>query len=448
MVWKQIKLGDLFEQYRVQHMVQDNRDYGQITISKNGYIKFRATKNGKNIGRKRQFILDLQQYPNTLLFTRQGVSEGAIAFAPKDVDGCIATENMPMFSLKEGVDRKFVELLLKSEQYINKVKKLIPTGSAQKSIHERDLMQILLTIPSEEEQIELSTSIDNHLNNIEVLNTEISDQQTLLKKLRQSILQDAIEGKLTTSWREQNSDIESASILLEEIKAEKEQLIIDKKVKKGKKQPPNDIDNHLLNIPNSWTYPDLDDITQYITDGTHQTPTYTATGRIFLSAQNVKPFIFKPQVHRYVSEKDYQSYTANRLTEKGDLLLGRVGAGIGETAVVDIDLEFAIYVSLGLVKTFKQYTNPNYLAIVFNSPYGVKYAKGNISSGGGSAGNFNLGRIRSFPVPLPSVEEQNEIVKKIGSLFKVCNKLEEQINSSKINSQTLMQSVLKEAFEK
>jgi type I restriction enzyme S subunit len=447
MSWKQIKLGDLFEQYRIQHTVQDDRDYGQITISKNGYVKFRTTKNGKTIGRKRQFIIDLEQYPNTLLFTRQGVSEGAIAFAPKEVNGCIATENMPMFSLKNGVSRKFVELLLKSEQYISKVKKLIPTGSAQKSIHERDLMQISLSLPDVKEQKKLSEIIDSHLDNINVLNTEIETQQILLKKLRQSILQEAIEGKLTVSWREQNHNVESASVLLEKIKAEKEQLIQDKKIKKGKKQPPNKMDNFLLNIPDTWTYPDLDDITQYITDGTHQTPTYTTSGRIFLSAQNVKPFRFIPEIHRYVSEKDYQAYIANRFTEKGDLLLGRVGAGIGETAVVDIDLEFAIYVSLGLVKTFKEHTNSDYLAIVFNSPYGVKYAKGNISSSGGSAGNFNLGRIRSFPIPFPSQNEQNEIVKKMENLFKICDELETQINSSKINGEVLIRAVLKEAFE-
>ncbi|RLA71590.1 MAG: type I restriction endonuclease subunit S, partial [Epsilonproteobacteria bacterium] len=65
-----------------------------------------------------------------------------------------------------------------------------------------------------------------------------------------------------------------------------------------------------------------------------------------------------------------------------------------------------------------------------------------------SAGNFNLGRIRSFPIPLPSLEEQNEIVNKIDSLFKVCDELEIQIDSSKVNSEMLMQSVLKEAFEK
>ena len=352
----------------------------------------------------------------------------------------------PKDTKKYPINLKFYHFVFNSLK--GEIVKNTKSGTSKEAINQTNLKKYEIPYFDIEQQKLWIKKLINTKAIKENLVSEIETQQELLKKLRQSILQEAIEGKLTASWREQNPDVESASVLLETIKAEKEQLIKEKKVKKGKKQPPNEIDNLLLKIPDSWTYPDLDDITQYITDGTHQTPTYTTSGRIFLSAQNVKPFRFIPQTHRYVSEKDYQAYIANRFTEKGDLLLGRVGAGIGETAVVDIDLEFAIYVSLGLVKTFKQYTNSNYLAIVFNSPYGVKYAKGNISSGGGSAGNFNLGRIRSFPIPLPSLKEQNEIVKKVETLFKVCDELEEQIKSSKINSQTLMQAVLKEAFEK
>lgn len=57
-------------------------------------------------------------------------------------------------------------------------------------------------------------------------------------------------------------------------------------------------------------------------------------------------------------------------------------------------------------------------------------------------------KIRKTVIPLPPLKEQKEIVKKIESLFKICNELETQINNSKDNSQTLMQAVLKEAFEK
>ncbi len=71
-----------------------------------------------------------------------------------------------------------------------------------------------------------------------------------------------------------------------------------------------------------------------------------------------------------------------------------------------------------MVKTFKEQTVPQYLAIVFNSIYGIRYAKGNTSSKGGSAGNYNLGRIRSFRIPLPPLAEQAAIVERVEALMR------------------------------
>lgn len=279
-----------------------------------------------------------------------------------------------------------------------------------------------------------------------LLDAELGHQQTFLKNLRQQVFQDAIEGKLSVDWRAQNQDVEPSSKLLKRIEAEKAQLVKDKIIKIGIKQAASESYKGFLNIPREWELPELDDITQFITDGTHQTPTYTTSGRIFLSAQNVKPFKFMPEIHKFVSEEAYQEYVKNRRVEKGDLLLGRVGAGIGETAVVDIDIDCAIYVSLGLVKTFKTHTIPEYLAIVFNSPYGVKYAKGNVSSEGGSAGNFNLGRIRTFKIPFPPLAEQKVIVTKVNNLLALCDLLEAKISQNQLYADQLMQAVLKEAF--
>ena len=214
----------------------------------------------------------------------------------------------------------------------------------------------------------------------------------------------------------------------------------------GKLQEAETLEELLFEIPKHWEWCKLDDICKNITDGTHQTPTYTKTGRIFLSAQNVKPFRFMPEKHKFVSEEAYQSYTKNRKPEKGDLLIGRVGAGIGETAVIDQDLDFCIYVSLGLVQPFKKYVDSNYLAYVFNSSYGYSYAKGNISSKGGSAGNFNLGRIRSFLIPFSPLSEQQRIVSKLNELMSYCDTLETNIKESHQQNELLLKQVLIEAL--
>lgn len=351
----------------------------------------------------------------------------------------------PKDSHKFPVNLEFYYSIFKSLK--EELVKSTATGTAKKSINKTNFGNYVIPYYNIEEQNRLKPVFEKVADNSEKINQELSNQKRLVSKLKQAILQEAIQGKLTQEWREQNPNIEPASELLEHIKAEKEQLIKDKKVRKGKRQQSNDLGDFKLEIPSEWEYPELDDISVYITDGTHQTPTYTEKGRMFLSAQNVKPFKFMPEKHKYVSEEAYQGYINNRKTEKGDLLLGRVGAGIGETAVVDQDLDFAIYVSLGLVKTFKEDTDPNYLAIVFNSPYGILYAKGNISSKGGSAGNFNLGRIRSFPIPFPPLEEQKTIVEKVEILMQKCNAIEQEIIQSEQHANMLMQAVLKEAFE-
>jgi type I restriction enzyme S subunit len=155
-----------------------------------------------------------------------------------------------------------------------------------------------------------------------------------------------------------------------------------------------------------------------------------------------------PEDHKFVSEEAYEDIIKNRKPERDDILIARVGAGIGEAAVINQDIDFCFYVSLGLVQPFKDFLNTEYLTLVINSPYGVKYAKGNISSKGGSAGNFNLGRIRSFLIPLPPLAEQERIVQKVEELMQYCNELETSIKQSESQNEKLLQQVLREALRK
>ena len=80
--WKKVKIGDFLEQYRNTIYIDDSVEYGQITISSKDGVKYRCSKMGKEIGRKRQFVIDLKTHPNTVIFTRQGIADGSIGIAP------------------------------------------------------------------------------------------------------------------------------------------------------------------------------------------------------------------------------------------------------------------------------------------------------------------------------------------------------------------------------
>src|SRR5262249_51715634 len=139
-------------------------------------------------------------------------------------------------------------------------------------------------------------------------------------------------------------------------------------------------------------------------------------GRPFMSAQNVKPFRFMPQNHRKVSEEAYAGYTARVKPEKGDILMTRVGAMIGEAAIIDQDIEFAFYVSLCLMKPERDFLHIPYLLHWLNSPYGTASAKSKTLGRGHSQGNLNLNLIRRFPVPLPPPATQRRIVEYLESI--------------------------------
>ena len=387
-----------------------------------------------------------------LLIAMRGATSGKLGLVSKESEGCYyvgsignlgpINENLIYFPFLKYLEEQLFEIL-----------KTKSKGTATPMVSIGMLKEFKLLIPeSKEQQKYLCDVLELRKDKSNLIRKEITQQLDLIKQLRQAFLREAMQGRFEFPQQPltealEGNDLQTGQDLLAKIKAEKAQLIAEKKIKQGKLQEAEVLEDLLFDIPEHWVWCNLDDICFNITDGTHQTPQYTKTGRMFLSAQNVKPFKFKPENHKFVSEEDYQVYIKNRKPEKGDLLIGRVGAGIGETAVIDQDLDFCIYVSVALVQPFKVYINSDYLAQVFNSPYGVRYAKGNISSKGGSAGNFNLGRIRSFQIPLPPLHEQEQIVAKLEELMAFCDGLEQSIKESQGYNEQLLQQVLREALQ-
>lgn len=244
------------------------------------------------------------------------------------------------------------------------------------------------------------------------LNAEFPD------KLRKSILQQAVQGKLT----ERDPADEPVSELLKRIKAEKEALMKSGKIKKEKPLPPISDDEKPFDIPDTWEWVRLSEICN-ISDGTHQTPNYVEHGMPFISAQNIKPYRFMPEKHRDVSYEDYLEYNKTIAPAKGDILMARVGAGIGEAAIIDQDFEFSIYVSLTLIKAYSSDIDMQYLLHVLNSPIGRKLAEKKTLGKGASQGNLNLIFIREFVLPLPPLAEQKRIIKRVKELLALCDEL-------------------------
>ncbi len=262
-----------------------------------------------------------------------------------------------------------------------------------------------------------------------------------IQQLRQTILNLAVQGKLVP----QDPRDEPVTELIRKIEVERLRLLQNKQIAAQKSVKPSEHLDNEAKIPDSWQHCYLQDIAYQITDGTHLTPKYTDCGKPFLSAQNVKPFRFMPENHRYVSELDFEKYRANRKPERGDVLLTRVGAGIGEAAVLNLDLEFAFYVSLCLIKIPAKLFLPQFLVIWLNSPIGRSNSTTRTYGKGFSQGNLNLGMIRTFKVPLPPLAEQHRIVLKVDELMALCDELEARLTTTSTTRHQFLEATLQEA---
>jgi len=332
--------------------------------------------------------------------------------------------------------------------YLSRLKDivLVPlmTGAANVTLTVTKLKTVKVPLPPIGEQLKI-ISLFNRIDNEQIeLTNEITYQQALLKKLRQSILQEAIEGKLTKEWREANPDVESASVLLEKIKQEKEKLVKDKKIKKQKPLPSINEDEIPFDIPDSWEWCRLGDVSSKIGSGsTPRGSNYSESGIPFFRSQNIHNHGLVYSDVKYISNETHEKMSGTKILPE-DSLLNITGGSMGRCAYVPKDFSDAnLSQHVCIIRPIL--LNPIYLHNLVLSPI----FQDMIFSSTTGAGREGLPKnnLEQFLIPIIPLQEQKEIVKKIQNLFKVCDALEIEIQSSKKSSEQLMQAVLKEAFE-
>jgi len=339
--------------------------------------------------------------------------------------------------------------------YLSRLKDtlLVPlmSGAANVTLTVTKLKKVKIPLLSINKQLKI-VSLFNRINNEHViLLNELQTQQTLLKKLRQAILQEAIEGKLTASWREKNPNIESASVLLEKIKAEKEELIKAKKIRKQKPLPPINKDEIPFNIPENWVWCRVGELI-YDTSGgkspkcQNNTVKNNEWGVIKTTA--IQDMYFDENMNKVLPNTF--DILEHYIIHNGDLLITRAGPINRVGIVCEVEkLTKNLILSDKTIRINhnKRLVLSKFIQYILSSYTVKKNMKSYMTGMADSQVNISQNNMKNFIMVLAPLQEQKQIVKKIESLFKLCDKLEEQIKSSKESSEKLMQSVLREAFE-
>ena len=228
------------------------------------------------------------------------------------------------------------------------------------------------------------------------------------KALRQKILDLAIHGKLVS----QDPNDEPASVLLERIRAEKERLIKEGKIKKGKKSAKtSDKPHYPFELPKGWKWCRLEDYVFSVTDGDHQAPPKVSKGIPFLVISNIADGSLDFSNTRYVPEEYYEKIQMERKPKRGDILFSVTGS-YGIVVNIKTDRLFCFQRHIGLIKPT---ISNEYLSFVLMSNY-IKSLCDKLATGTAQK-TVGLDTLRSLYVPIAPIEEQERIVAKIKHLL-------------------------------
>ena len=248
------------------------------------------------------------------------------------------------------------------------------------------------------------------------------------KKLRQKILDLAIRGKLVP----QDPNDEPASVLLERIRAEKERLVKEGKIKKSKAAKTSDTphyENVPFEVPSSWEWTTVENICSKIGSGsTPKGSNYASEGIFFFRSQNVYNDGVVLEDIKYISEEVHQSMIGTEVLPN-DLLLNITGGSLGRCAIVPNEIDRG-NVSQHVCILRPIIVNAEYLHIFILSPFFAKTMK---ITGSGREGlpKYNLEKML---LPIPPIEEQTRIIHEL-------NKWIDWVKTVEENQQDLVETI-------
>ena len=305
-------------------------------------------------------------------------------------------------------------------------------GVAYPAINDERLSMALVPIPPVSEQRRILKQLLEILPTIQMY--DITHQRleklndTFPAQLKKSILQDAVQGKLVL----QDPADEPASALLERIRAEKEQLIKEGKIKRDKHESvifrrdnsyyekvdgiERCIDDELpFEIPESWEWCRLGTILQKLTDGTHSTPKYTARGIPFISVKDISSGKISFERTKFISKTEHELLASRCDPHRDDILLTKVGT-TGIPVLVDTDRPFSIFVSVAQLRFSTELLDKFFLIYLLKSPLVQTQCRENTKGVGNK--NWVMRDIANTLICIPPLAEQKRIQASLANVLK------------------------------
>lgn len=187
----------------------------------------------------------------------------------------------------------------------------------------------------------------------------------------------------------------------------------------------------------------LKQLCAHIVDCPHSTPKWTDNGKLCLRTTNFRKGYLNLNEKNFVSVDTFNQRIQRLKPEKNDVLYSREGAILGLACLVPDNVELCLGQRMMLMRTNKHML-PRFLMHYLNSPQIETIVKR--KTGGTASPHINVGDVKMFEIPTPSIDKQSAIISEIESRLSVCDKLEQIVDENLLKAAALRQSILKKAF--
>ena len=434
--WKKVRIGDFLTEREGRYKPDDSKISKYKRLDK---IDFSGTIHISDKPTKTDMII---VHPGDLVISGINVAKGAVAVYQGDEPVC-ATIHYSSYTFDSSkVDLDYFKYFVKSPEFIAALQKQVK-GGIKTEIKPKHLLPLEISIPDLQTQQEIVKKISLQLKKTEQLSVEIESQKNYIKQLRQNILQEAIEGKLTAVWRKQNpvqkgNPDYDAEALFEQIQKERNNE------KKQKELSPITDEEKPFEIPGGWKWVRLGDISDIVRGGSPR----PAGDKNYYDGKI--PFLKVADITNS-DEKELWTYTytikeaglkKTRFVEKETLMLTNSGATLGIPKICMIATTFNDGIAAFL--DIKNRITKEYLYYFLKSK--TQWFLKEAAKGQGQP-NLNTDIISSTVFALPPLTEQKEVVTLVEKHLQTISDLENQITEREQLTKQLMQSILKDAFE-
>lgn len=426
-MWKKYRLGDILKRRKDIAKIHPEKEYKLVTIKLyHKGVQLRSIVKGSTIRSSMSAVK-----AGDFILSGIDARNGAFGIVPQELEGAVVTNDFWCLVPDSSIIETEFLLFLSSTDFFDRICKESSDGTTQRVRLQKDkFFDYEISLPSIENQRILLKKLEHASQLGNALSAELEHQSALISKLRQSILQEAVQGKLVP----QNPKDEPASVLLEKIKKEKANLVSQKKTKdffplhkKSKESPP-------FSLPSQWMWARFWDVAWCFRG--HNPP------KIHFRKEPQEGLVRFIQITDFKTDSQAVYVPKSKqlkYVEKGEIIM----AAYRHIGKLSRNMQGAFNVALCKVNNINPYSR-DFLELVIKSDL----VRGELlaASERGHIPSMHSEHLLSLWVPVPPFVEQLRIVSKFEELMKTCDALEKEVESQKAQVQALMQAVLRETF--